>query len=595
MEYVNLTVVDTLGVEHAEVRVNAGEVIEVVGPNASGKTSLATCAQAVLTHELNPLGLPAAETKRNYPKDQSEDSRVELVHWQPVEDDEFGITEIDTELVWLPHSQQFIMPPDTEPLSSPAAVGLIDWRPRKTPKERAIALQAALLPPPEVVLAQVREAIAPYIDPKDLDGVMEMLKADDWKGALDAYELRRKKAKKQWEDITHANYGVRVAADWLPDGWHPDWEQLTPLQADENVAAARDAAELLRLDHHLSEDEASKAEEARAQIPDLEDRQAQTAAAVTAQMGEIEAVGLGPATMNLREANTHLQTVTAALNQVKRDHGKALRCPGCETALLYDGDKLVHFDDDAAAKQLADVEGQVAEAQKIVDAAADVREAKEAKVEELRGVLETLTGADRHAQDALRDARRAADRTGEIDTAERRQQVANAEQALEEAKECATAVRRRNDAAKQHESVVRYDDVVKALGPQGVRARLLEDGLVRTNRRLAQLAQIADWPEVTIADNASLKWGERPLALCSESEQWRAQACVQIVLASLTDARFVVLDRADLLDPANRVKLVRGLGRAAAGAGIGVLLCSTGEPLPDAPWPQTVIADGRIN
>ena len=52
--------------------------MEVVGPNASGKTSLAVCAQAVLARDANPLGLSAADTKRSYPHDGADDARLTL-------------------------------------------------------------------------------------------------------------------------------------------------------------------------------------------------------------------------------------------------------------------------------------------------------------------------------------------------------------------------------------------------------------------------------------------------------------------------------------------------------------------------------------
>ena len=55
--------------------------------------------------------------------------------------------------------------------------------------------------------------------------------------------------------------------------------------------------------------------------------------------------------------------------------------------------------------------------------------------------------------------------------------------------------------------------------------------------------------------------GDRPVALCSESERWRAQAALQLTLAAMTDSKVVVLDRADLLDASNRQGLVRALER----------------------------------
>ena len=68
----------TLGIERAEIDLEAGQIVEVVGPNASGKTSLAVCAQAVLAREANPLGLSAADAKRSYPHDGADDAVVGL-------------------------------------------------------------------------------------------------------------------------------------------------------------------------------------------------------------------------------------------------------------------------------------------------------------------------------------------------------------------------------------------------------------------------------------------------------------------------------------------------------------------------------------
>ena len=65
----------TLGIINAEIDLEPGRIVEVVGPNASGKTSIAVCAQAVLARESNPLGLSAADAKRSYPHDGADDAR----------------------------------------------------------------------------------------------------------------------------------------------------------------------------------------------------------------------------------------------------------------------------------------------------------------------------------------------------------------------------------------------------------------------------------------------------------------------------------------------------------------------------------------
>ena len=77
-----------LGIERAAIDLEPGQIVEVVGPNASGKTSLAVCAQAVLARESNPLGLSAADAKRNYPHDGADDARVDTARMP----DPFGDT-----------------------------------------------------------------------------------------------------------------------------------------------------------------------------------------------------------------------------------------------------------------------------------------------------------------------------------------------------------------------------------------------------------------------------------------------------------------------------------------------------------------------
>ena len=85
-----LSIERTLGIINAEIDLEPGRIVEVVGPNASGKTSIAVCAQAVLARESNPLGLSAADAKRSYPHDGADDAKVTLrtddwndIVWRP--------------------------------------------------------------------------------------------------------------------------------------------------------------------------------------------------------------------------------------------------------------------------------------------------------------------------------------------------------------------------------------------------------------------------------------------------------------------------------------------------------------------------------
>ena len=88
--------------------------------------------------------------------------------------------------------------------------------------------------------------------------------------------------------------------------------------------------------------------------------------------------------------------------------------------------------------------------------------------------------------------------------------------------------------------------------------------------------------------------GNRLIQLCSASEQWRAQAAIQLTLAAMTGSQAVVLDRADLLDSNNRSGLVRAVNRVSGKTGIAVLLCSMGEVNEAAPWKQVAIEGGKM-
>ena len=118
-----LKIKNLLGVKCAEIDLDG--IVEVVGPNASGKSSLATCAQALLAHEQNPLGVPATQAARVYLHDGEEEGLAEIdgVEWRPGK----GLTVTD----------------GAKPLSRPEAVGLVDYTAKRGEKERLVSLQSA--------------------------------------------------------------------------------------------------------------------------------------------------------------------------------------------------------------------------------------------------------------------------------------------------------------------------------------------------------------------------------------------------------------------------------------------------------------------
>lgn len=137
------------------------------------------------------------------------------------------------------------------------------------------------------------------------------------------------------------------------------------------------------------------------------------------------------------------------------------------------------------------------------------------------------------------------------------------------------------DAAAHAADVAAWDAIALALAPDGIPAELLAEALAPINDRLAQSAADAQWPAVTIAPDMFVAYGARPYGLCSESEQWRADAMVAEAIAHISGARLLVLDRFDVLDLPGRSDLIAWLDVLADAGEIDTcLLFGTLKALP---------------
>ena len=345
----DLKIESTLGVTYAEVPLRGGEITEVTGPNASGKTSVAACAQAILTRTANPFGLKASDARRDYPNDGADPGEARVVLDVHVEDPESGKGLMWDE-VWRPASATVTAPPN-DPLSSREAVGLIDWRGHRDANERAEALQRALLPPVEQIREQVVAALAKYLDREDVDGVIGELDAKNWAGSAWAevarvYGDRGRQAKRDWKRATGGEtYGVAKAADWRPEGWLSSWDSLTPTAAVELFAAAQESVETLLRVQAITEAEAeaaaAAAEHATLLQGDLDTVRAEERQAIT----DLAAVGMQTSLNTARDADATViartQAVKVAENHVRyveRVGRIRSQCPHCGKAVTTDAE-----------------------------------------------------------------------------------------------------------------------------------------------------------------------------------------------------------------------------------------------------------------
>ena len=571
----NLRIENLLGVKRAEIDLDG--IVEVVGPNASGKSSLAACAQALLAHDQNPLGVPATQAARVYLHDGEDEGLAVMdgVEWRPGK----GLTVTDGAVA----------------LSRPEAVGLVDYTARRGEKERLESLQSALLPAASEILDAVRNRLLEYMPAHDVNGLMEIVGERGFDAAKDIYVDRGKKAKKQWREITGMNYGTRVAPDWRPDGWLADMDAMTTQQAEEAVTATREALAALGRVQAVTEAEAHSAGEARDALPGLKavlkiaDDKAQAIRA------NLEGMALSASASAVKEAEQELVELRARSRD--NEHAYAF-CPHCEGKVAVKSGEtyweLEQYDEDAAQLDREQAKAEAAELEVVLAERLRKHEAAQGTAQGRAEHLRTAEHETGEAMTAVAVAEKLARNAGaEVDTADRRADLMQAEQAVDDAKRRVGMVSAEARAAELSETIARYTEIGSALGPQGVRSKMMEAGLRKLNQGLAVIGGVTDWPSIEVGDKGAVLWGGRPIQLCSASEQWRAQAAIQLTLAAMTGSQAVVLDRADLLDEGNREGLVRAVKRVSGKTGMAVLLCSTGAVNGDAPWRQVTIEGGE--
>lgn len=133
----------------------------------------------------------------------------------------------------------------------------------------------------------------------------------------------------------------------------------------------------------------------------------------------------------------------------------------------------------------------------------------------------------------------------------------NAVDAIARAAEQAKETTRK--AAKAHAEAKAWAAIADALSPNGIPGEMLAGALKPINDRLRTTASATEWAQVSIGPDMSITADGRLYGLLSESEQWRANAMLAEAISFLSGLKFIMLDRADVLDIAGRGTLMSWL------------------------------------
>lgn len=363
-------------------------------------------------------------------------------------------------------------------------------------------------------------------------------------------------ARGAWKAITGENYGTQKGANWRPtiDTDRPTDQELA--KTETCIATAKERIERLaelagRVRGALSEQRLAELQEQAA------DREAaERAEQVAEQEAEAAAAELAELVRLARMPDT-------------------LCCPRCSAPLAFENHQLVPAG--AAPDKPSEDDLQAA---KDRDAAA--RRA----VAEARGRVTAAVGAARSLE------------TATVVTAQEREEAAG----LEEARHVlnlhqhahADLLQRQNlhdradmlaaKALAAHEQAMGWVRVQDLCSPSGIPAILVARALDPFNDLLASYAMEARFGTPKVERDLSITYAGRPYALCSESEQWRADALFGAVVARLSGARLLLLDRFDVLQPSDRGDVLDWVidGLVASGGFDTVVVAGTLAKKPEA-------------
>lgn len=192
----------------------------------------------------------------------------------------------------------------------------------------------------------------------------------------------------------------------------------------------------------------------------------------------------------------------------------ALTCPCCDEKLAYIKGKLVKPETEISAD----------EADQNRDAQAGVCELLVSELQKLQRSRADLAGQIAH-----------------IESAER---------------ECAARTKNAKEAFALYNA---WKEAAEALSPGGIPLTLLEKGLIPINKHLAETSATAGWKSIVIRTDLEIEYGGIQYGLCSESEQWRIDAALAECFSRLSNVKLFILDRMDVLHPADRSSLLNWL------------------------------------
>lgn len=576
MKITHISISNVLGIAAADIEVFT-PVTLFAGPNAAGKSSIREAVRAAL------LGMPERVLKK---KDFGQ-----LVH----DGEKGGTVAVDfdggTATFTAPKGDQELRHSFTmdawEPIEAalpycldPALFG------RATPDERRqllFTVTGASAKTADIVASMKARGLTADV----INAVTPMLRSG-FPAAAKYAEERCRDAKSAWKAVTGETYGHKKAEDWAAEVPDYDAASLAPLGVKAEALKEKLATEQQRLGAAEQRWKAwakwqqqSEADgKAFARLESLEKKLQHDSDELLKWSDRVKVLqgmaGTGPRVGLVHDLARMLRDVLDTLveNDPFYDDARAtLKAYEAEHGAL-DG----QADPEARAQMPKAIESRDLMQRAVDNTRRDIDAAKAAGARlgqaPERATEETIDGI----QQILDGYRKELDETtASLDKLRRQQQAAQ------------LAEQNTAKARQHHQTAQAWQGGIDALSPDGIPAEILRKAIGPVNRELAHTCNGFGWPQITIDNEMGVYAGERPYALLSESERWRADVCIALVLAQLSGARIVAIDRMDVLEPRARGGFIDALDILAEEGKFGTaLVFGTLKALPDlSAYPQT--------
>ena len=568
-----------LGISRAEIHL-AEKPLIVLGPNASGKTSLAAAIAGLLSGNANPLGMEWR--KRLYVRDGEDYGEILLRSDAGVEWLRWILTEQEV--------RRFPEAPRHLAMHSMGMVNFIDL----VPQSRTQVWESVFLPPLKQTCSRLASQLVEQGVQEDrITDLLDSLRIRPWAQVEEAHGEKSALARAAWKQVTGEQWGGKKAGKWVPAGWKGEYQDVSRLEAAAHLQESREALRSVQVERGVSAAMKAQAVAASSKIPDLEE---------ALKKAEAERKSAGDTALQLSVSEWRLDRRAKQLRIDIQLHSaeeprntETTPCPCCGRALVIQGKLLTPAADDQKVADLHNaweygrqrLENNLTEASNQLKAAegnVGPAEATHQEVSERRNQLLAELQIAREMQDSAGD--------GTVITAPHERRILLATSGVKKAEQIESLIAKKAIADGAHQDATDYELIVKSLGVRGIRGEAVQDGLVRLHDFLAQYSEITAWPVVELDRFFAVMLAGRPAPLCSESEKWRAQFMLQAALAQTVQDSRIVADGADILDSVGMAALVK-LTNHLASNGVFPIICATTQVAVPAQWDQVALVKGE--